>query len=180
MHLLTILVNCRWIAYRWRLLISSLCCLRGGGWLYVWKIKNWTGTSHPSASSPPSTSRLLSFGITKYRPQRQLYRKLIFSSFYIGSSLFSLIKARLSSHLHMWLGVELTHTATAFTQMFNLRVSPKCKHLFQQQCWDPRCEWCFCYTSFSSSQQLISSLPVSYGCYCPTGHINQLHLNAAV
>lgn len=30
---------CRWIAYRWRLLISSLCCLRGGGWLYVWKIK---------------------------------------------------------------------------------------------------------------------------------------------
>lgn len=59
MQLSTVVVNCRWIAHRWNLLISSLRRLGAEGWLYVWKVKRLcetcAGMSLPSASSPPPT-----------------------------------------------------------------------------------------------------------------------------
>lgn len=126
MRLLTILINCRWSACRCTTVISSLCCCWEGKGLNLWGEKQRTVMETPD---PDAGLVILVIIIIS----------TISTAVIIKSSIL-LIK-NYSLHVQMQMKVRPTRTLPLFTQIFNVRISPGCKHC-RQHCRGGRCD-CF-------------------------------------
>lgn len=166
MQLSTVVVNCRWIAHRWNLLISSLCRLGAEGWLHVWKVKRlcetWAGMSLPSASPPPRIPTTTTNPI----PNPSICIQVIVPSNYQTQTAKGGGEAIRVSSESLPLSFAHTewrwqwHTSDGFDcKSATRKISARCKCVSSPAllCWGARCELRFESARYSHFQPLPAS-----------------------